>query len=223
MKWRNLKRNNIILFLCIMTIILIYPYLGSYADSILIRKITLSLIALSSIFALDFERTNHRIMIFTASFSIFFIWLAYLLNEKWLEISSLIIVTLFMIYALIIMVWRIARSDRINAIIIFSAVNSYLLIGVIGAILFALAEFFNPGGLCHGDTAVESFRVFIYYSFVTLTTLGYGDITPVSAFAESLSIVLSITGQLYLAILMAMLVGKYLSSSNKKELKNVDN
>jgi hypothetical protein len=63
-----------------------------------------------------------------------------------------------------------------------------------------------------GNTAV-GFHDYLYFSFVTLTTLGYGDITPVSAFAKSLTIFIAITGQLYLTILIAMLVGKYLSST----------
>ena len=52
---------------------------------------------------------------------------------------------------------------------------------------------------------------FIYYAFVTMTTLGYGDITPVGSMARSLSIFFSVTGQLYLTMIIAILVGKYLS------------
>ena len=54
----------------------------------------------------------------------------------------------------------------------------------------------------------------IYYSFVTMTTLGYGDITPVGPQARSLSILLSITGPMYIAILIAKLVGKYSSQKS---------
>jgi hypothetical protein len=63
-----------------------------------------------------------------------------------------------------------------------------------------------------GGTA-QGFHDFLYFSFITLTTLGYGDVTPVSALAKSLSIVIAIAGQLYMTILIAMLVGKYISSS----------
>jgi voltage-gated potassium channel len=56
---------------------------------------------------------------------------------------------------------------------------------------------------------------FSYYSFVTLTTLGYGDITPLTPVARSLSLLEAITGQLYIAILIARLVGIHIAQSMK--------
>jgi hypothetical protein len=58
---------------------------------------------------------------------------------------------------------------------------------------------------------------FLYYSFVTLTTLGYGDITPASSPARSLSTLEAVTGQLYIAILVARLVGLHIVHAGKKE------
>ncbi|WP_448562677.1 potassium channel family protein [Trichothermofontia sp.] len=58
----------------------------------------------------------------------------------------------------------------------------------------------------------EMFRALFYYSFVTLATIGYGDITPITPLARTLSITLGIAGQMYLTILVAMLVSKYLNS-----------
>jgi voltage-gated potassium channel len=98
-----------------------------------------------------------------------------------------------------------------------------LLIGILGTLLLAIAEivqkfFFHidTGAINFSGDAAAGFHDYLYFSFVTLTTLGYGDITPVSAFAKSVTIVIAISGQLYLTILVAMLVGKYLSISRKK-------
>jgi len=60
------------------------------------------------------------------------------------------------------------------------------------------------------------FSDFMYYSYVTLSTLGYGDITPISPFARTLSFMQAVTGQLYLTIMVAGLVGKAINSSNHK-------
>jgi len=57
----------------------------------------------------------------------------------------------------------------------------------------------------------------IYYSFVTLTTVGYGDITPANSLTKSLTILEAIIGQLYLTVLVALLVGKYVSESIKEQ------
>ena len=57
---------------------------------------------------------------------------------------------------------------------------------------------------------------YLYFSFVTLTTLGYGDITPLSHLSRSTAVLLAITGQLYMTILIALLVGKFLARSEGK-------
>ena len=61
-----------------------------------------------------------------------------------------------------------------------------------------------------GSTA-QGFHDYLYFSFVTMTTLGYGDVTPISSTAKSTTIIIAVAGQLYLTILVAMLVGKFLS------------
>jgi len=63
---------------------------------------------------------------------------------------------------------------------------------------------------------VPQFSDYIYFGFVTLTTLGYGDVTPVSPMARSMAVLIAITGQLYMTILIAMLVGKFLARSEGK-------
>ncbi len=55
----------------------------------------------------------------------------------------------------------------------------------------------------------------LYFSFVTMTTLGYGEILPLSMQARAVTIILSILGPMYVAILIAMMVGKYVSKPDK--------
>lgn len=57
--------------------------------------------------------------------------------------------------------------------------------------------------------------LFQYYSFVTITTLGYGDVTPVSDVAKALSVLEAVVGQLYLVVVIAWLVGMYVSAKSK--------
>ena len=92
----------------------------------------------------------------------------------------------------------------------------YLLLGIIGAILYSNLFFIMPdsfSGLSHKNSQIQ-FPEFMYYSYVTLTTLGFGDITPVSPIAKTLSFMQAITGQLYLTIMVAGLIGKAINSSN---------
>ena len=107
----------------------------------------------------------------------------------------------------------ILHSKRVTISVILGAVSVYLLLGLSGALLFQLIEIVYPGSF-NVDVEFFNFYNMIYFSFVTMSTLGYGDILPMTAEARSVAILVSITGQLFLAILMAMLVGKFLADLN---------
>ncbi len=103
--------------------------------------------------------------------------------------------------------------------IIWGAVAGYLLIGLTFATLFHLINLVTPGSFTYGldPSAMLNFSDFVYFSFVTLATLGYGDIVPITDQARSLAILEAITGALYLAILIAKLVS--LSIVSKEDEK----
>ena len=89
-----------------------------------------------------------------------------------------------------------------------------MLIGYIGGFVAVGISSGYPGA--YSIPGPLSIMEAVYFSFVTMTTLGYGDIAPVASEARSLSILLSITGPMYVAILIAMLVGKYISGKSDK-------
>ncbi len=74
---------------------------------------------------------------------------------------------------------------------------------------------FNPDAILFSDHVLGEFSDLIYFSFVTITTLGYGDITPVSRMAKNLALLEAVWGQTYLAVLVARLVGLHLSGSGR--------
>lgn len=124
------------------------------------------------------------------------------------------------------LIWNILRdimgTSRTTSERIFGALCAYILIGVMFALLYAHLEFRDPGAAAFtvSNTAViESaateaglLPLFIYYSFVTLTTLGYGDITPVSEAARTLAWMEALLGQLYLAVMVAGFVAAHMTA-----------
>lgn len=74
---------------------------------------------------------------------------------------------------------------------------------------------FNPDAILFSDDVQGEFSDIIYFSFVTITTLGYGDIIPVSRMAKNLALLEAVWGQTYLTVLVARLVGLHLSSSGR--------
>jgi hypothetical protein len=105
-------------------------------------------------------------------------------------------------------------SDEISLNRIVGAICIYLMLGVIWSIGYSVLNIVEPGsfkGLTElADPAWNS--DWIYYSFVTITTLGYGDITPLTQSAKTLSFAEAIVGQFYIAVLVAGLVSAYISA-----------
>ena len=99
------------------------------------------------------------------------------------------------------------------------AICVYLLLGIAFAILNIMTAFVFPGafkGIPDDPTKIPGADM-IYYSFVTMTTLGYGDITPLRPAAKALAYFASIAGQFYIAMLVSVLVSMYISTRNRND------
>jgi hypothetical protein len=101
-------------------------------------------------------------------------------------------------------------------------VCGYLLLGIIWSLLYSAVETVSPGSFAvpvRGESAVVNQPldrgILGYYSFITLATVGYGDVTPTTTLARTLAWMEAITGQLYLAILVAGLVGFKVTQATK--------
>lgn len=110
-----------------------------------------------------------------------------------------------------IVLYRVFVGGKVNEHRILGAVSGYLLLGVTWATLYALVDVIHPGAFSQNVPGGDR-RDWIYFSFVTLTTTGYGDITPVHSVARTLAILEALIGQLYPAILIARLVSQELMS-----------
>lgn len=115
---------------------------------------------------------------------------------------------LFFFHALWNILAYIRAARRVNLDVIFASVCAYLLLGLIFADACFFLESTHPGSFRLPDAGGGQYQ-FIYYSFVTLTTLGYGDIVAAGKGARSLAILEAVLGQLYLAVLIGWLVGAY--------------
>jgi len=133
------------------------------------------------------------------------------------EIITTLLELSFCGLCLVVALKYVLFGKRMDLNRIVGAVCVYMLLGVLFGIMNMLVHRFVPGsfnGLDASEASMEGFSL-IYYSFVTLTTLGYGDITPEGAIARSLAYLAAIAGQFYIAILVAMVVGQFLSQANQ--------
>jgi len=129
------------------------------------------------------------------------------------------VILTYILLVFVFLVKSIAQSKRVTPNVIFGAISGYMLLGIVGAFILLLVLFIDPNAYSLDQGNAKGFHSLLYYSYITITTIDYGDITPVSPLARTFSILLGITGQLYLAILIATLAGKYLSNPGKKEVR----
>ncbi len=110
------------------------------------------------------------------------------------------------------------RRDSIDADTIKGGICVYILIGLFWALLYDLVFLLDSSAYTHEMNLLNDY---IYFSFTTLTTLGYGDISPTNLFAQSLTNLEAIIGQMYPAILIARLVSLYgQNPSSKSDLSD---
>ena len=125
---------------------------------------------------------------------------------------------------IMVMIWTYIEKEKKNQVkidLIMAAACTYILIGMIWAYAYFFVESYHPGSFKMSENLGNELSSFNYYSFVTLTTVGYGDIQALTRPARTLSILEAILGQLYLVIMISRLVGLH-ASQIVSETKNTN-
>ncbi len=221
MELKNLARNNIILLVCLLALIILFPLFKDRNS--LVRDMLLTAIFFSGIFSLDFSTRSLKILLPLGSFTAATTWIGHFVSSDVVYLINFLTTFLFLVAIVVLMIRHIARSRDVTPTIILSSINGYLLLGVLSAALLAISDVVHRHVYESGSSAilfpgeiVPQFNDYIYFSFVTLTTLGFGDVTPQAHLARSMTVLIAVTGQLYMTILIAMLVGKFLARCGGK-------
>jgi voltage-gated potassium channel len=141
-------------------------------------------------------------------------------QSQFLDSMRLMLLATFFVFVAFYLVKFMRKAGEVNVNVIITAVNLYLLMGIISASLVFIFYKVLPGAYNFPSYISDpNFVNFTYYSFITMSTVGYGDITPRLPQTQTLAYLIAVTGQLYVAIIMAFLVGKLLmhKSENKAE------
>ncbi len=147
-------------------------------------------------------------------------WVLFFTGHEVLSTISSILNMLLFLSIVTVFILSLARTDQVDIKTILHAINGYLLLGVIAGIGIEIIMMVDSSAIyfpvqsesvANGAHRLGEYQ---YFGLCTLTTLGYGEIVPISAIARSFATFLTMAGQLYLAIIIAMLVGKYSSRKN---------
>jgi hypothetical protein len=138
-----------------------------------------------------------------------------------LEVVSSFVVLLFLGFAMVVVLGDVLRGERVTADKLYGATCVYLLIGLTWAVLFQVVDLMagESGAFAvivpDGAEPLEGTALMLYHSFVTLSTLGVGDVVATTAYGRMFTSLEAIVGQLYLIILVARLVGMHIYYTTK--------
>lgn len=167
----------------------------------------LSKLALSIIIFLAASSISARIVVFGVV-AILIEWLTRVLDFIYLNYLSEVTTNLFILWVVATLVIQIMKREHVTIYTLLEAVNGYLLLGIMFASFVYFVAVHVPGSFSGAKVSALDLS---YYTFITLSTTGYGDIAPVTPIARSLALLIAITGQFYVAVIVAILVGKFSS------------
>ncbi len=205
----------------LLLLLVLYPFVEKYSAAQGILNFLMLLTLVSAAWAA--ARTRRQFLVVFLIAVILFIgrWAIFFVPSTPLALGESLLALAFFTYVLSIIIKDIIPiGDRVTTDTIYQAIGVYLLLGVAWAFAYVSLELIFPGSFTIGIDAVvqtdQNLHEFIYYSFVTMTTLGYGDITPLTPPAGSISFVQAVVGQIYLTVLVARLVGMHISARVKQ-------
>ena len=202
------------LFISMVLMFVLRPFLTERVALGYLMDIFLFLVFLSAVYAIRQKKSVFIIALLLVLLAEILALLSYLKDVPSLDMLSKILGALLLAYTAAIILFHLFREHRITGDMIMGAICAYFLMGLVWAFAYSTLEFFQPGSFQMPQGTVNQ-ATFAYYSYVTLTTLGYGEITPISAPARSFAILEAMIGQLYLAVLIARLVGIHIAQSSR--------
>lgn len=196
----------VLLFICA-------PFVEEMRGGHLILSILFSMVLLAAVFAVAKRKRVLIVAIVLAIPGIAGRWINHFRPD-------LVHPAVFLVFALVLLAFVIAhmlrfilRAPVVNVEVLCASISVYLILGLMWTLAYWLVDQLTPGGAFsfntnRGGQSINGFTGF-YFSFMTLSTVGYGDITPVSRIARWLAAMEAMTGLLYVAVLIARLVSLY--------------
>ena len=193
------------LLVAILALLFLHPYLGHGPLQRLLQTGFFSAVMVAAVFAVSRTRAQSLIGLALGVPHFGSLWVAHLTETTpWISLAAATGVAFFL-YAVIILLLGVVRAERITQDTVYGALCTYLLLGITWTYAYVLVESLVPGSFEGGRDGrpVD----FLYFSYVTLTTLGYGDILPVTAKAKSLAMMEAAAGVIFTAVTIARVVG----------------
>jgi hypothetical protein len=205
------------LFISVILMMVLRPIMGGFGGLTILTDILFAVVLISGLWAVSQKRWVFLTALLMAIPALVLGWVTHFAELPFLWILSRFFLAIFFVVMVVFLLSHIRRAKEVTPDLIMGAASTYFLIGLFWAFIFFFIETFSPGSFRLEGPPADMESQLIYYSFVTLTTVGYGDVTAASMIARSYSVLEAVTGQLYLTVLVAGLVGLHISQSTERK------
>lgn len=212
--WRREQSLSHFLVLLLVAVFLVPPFLSAGSGRRPISDLIFALFLVAGVRALFHWRVARQVLMPIAVLVLSVDLASWVvpIPEAWIRACVLLALLLL----LLIVLAQTFRDGPVSHHRLLGAVAAYILLGVIWAETYSLLELLRPGSFSGPISVADGPRAWFYFSFITLTTAGYGDILPIHPAARSLAALEAVTGPLYLAILLARLVSQAVVSDRER-------
>ncbi len=210
------RERFLILIGLIMGLIVLVPILNRFITIRIVLDLFLTAIAISMVYTVSNKKRHVIVGLLLAIVLLASVWFQYFYQDKTVAAIGMI-AGVFLIGVIIrSLLGFMFKSEEVTKEVIYAAILLYLLAAFMWAFAYTFLELLDPASFNIPQSQDRGdLLVFQYYSFVTITTLGYGDITPGTEMAKTFSALEAVVGQLYLVIVFAWLVGMHVSKKSK--------
>ena len=211
------KDRFLLLIVFIVALIVLVPFIQGFVRLRFLMDLFFSIIFIATIYAVSQKRIHIIIAVILIIPTLIALWAHDLpANNPLLTIGYLCGLIVFA-FAVISILTFIFSQQEVTRQTISAAVSVYLLLALMWTFIYRLIENLYPQSFAVAHDKLQlAENIYLYFSLVTITTLGYGDITPTGSQAISLSVLEAITGQIYLVVVVAWFVGLYVSKKSKQ-------
>ena len=198
------------LLIALLVLFLILPLFAAYQQALaVVSDLVFAMLMMAAIYTLSENRKYLYYALLLGLPAILLRGLSWIYSEQYLWVASFFFGIGLLLFSAFKLLSFLMQVQKVNQETINAALCVYLSLGVVWGMIYVSLETLFPGAFKLAESAKEpSLMVLemLYYSMVTMSTLGYGDITPVTPFAKNLSALEAIIGQIYLTVLVARLV-----------------
>jgi hypothetical protein len=212
------EQRFLILLCLIMGLLLLVPILQRFVAMRIFLDIFLTAIFISMVCTVGSKKGHVIAALVLAIMMVTLLWMSHFYSSKGIAAICMITGVLFIGVVITSILGFMFKSAVVNSEMIYAAILLYLLAALMWAFAYTFLELIDPASFNIDLERPEGYvLVFQYYSFVTITTLGYGDITPVTEVAKAFSVLEAVVGQLYLVVAVAWLVGMQVSQQSQRQ------